>query len=195
MIPEIWRRGHDHTCKISEHMALHQRGRSGRTWLLCLVTLFTGRIICMADAGIYITQTSILGFFSLQGRLDKCRIWRGRLLANFHLHWCRRGDMGPQNSKFHEILEYKRPIRVCPLSERFLQNFQSLWLIPCWFYVTSAKEDMFSSLFVCLSATLRKNFRTNLHEIFREDWQWASEQMVKFWWRLDYGSRYGSWHW
>jgi len=22
-----------------------------------------------------------------------------------------------------------------------------------------------------------------LHEIFREGWQWANEQMVKFWWR------------
>jgi len=35
-------------------------------------------------------------------------------------------------------------------------------------------------LFVCLLATLRKNFQTGLHEIFREGWQWASEQMVKF---------------
>jgi len=46
---------------------------------------------------------------------------------------------------------------------------------------------MFSSLFVCLSvfllATLRKDFRTDLHEIFREGWQWASEQTSKFWWR------------
>jgi len=39
---------------------------------------------------------------------------------------------------------------------------------------------MFSSLFVCLLATLRKNFRTDLHELFSEGWQWASEQMVKF---------------
>jgi len=22
-----------------------------------------------------------------------------------------------------------------------------------------------------------------LHEIFREGWQWANEQMIKFWWR------------
>jgi len=43
---------------------------------------------------------------------------------------------------------------------------------------------MQSSLFVCLSvcllATLLKNFRTDLHEIFREAWQWAIEQIVKF---------------
>ena len=31
---------------------------------------------------------------------------------------------------------------------------------------TFAKEIMFSSLFVCLSVS-------NLHEIFREGWQWA----------------------
>jgi len=36
-------------------------------------------------------------------------------------------------------------------------------------------------LSVCLLATSRKNFRTDLHEIFREGWQWASEQMAKFW--------------
>ena len=37
-------------------------------------------------------------------------------------------------------------------------------------------------LFVCLLATLRKNVRMDLHEILREGWQWASEQMIKFWW-------------
>ena len=36
-------------------------------------------------------------------------------------------------------------------------------------------------LSVCLLPTLRKNFPTDLHEIFREGWQWANEQMVKFW--------------
>jgi len=40
-------------------------------------------------------------------------------------------------------------------------------------------------LFVCLSVS---NFaQTDLHEIFREGWQWAIEQMIKFWWRS------GSW--
>jgi len=37
----------------------------------------------------------------------------------------------------------------------------------------------------CLLATLRKNFWTDLHEIFREGWQWVSEQMIKFWWRSE----------
>jgi len=27
---------------------------------------------------------------------------------------------------------------------------------------------------------LRKNFRTDLHEIFRDGWQWENEQMNKF---------------
>jgi len=58
-------------------------------------------------------------------------------------------------------------------------------------FVTSAKKDMLSCrcLPVCLLATLRKNFRTNLHEIFREGWQWDNEQMVKFWWRSGSPSR------
>jgi len=30
---------------------------------------------------------------------------------------------------------------------------------------------------------MRQNVRTDLHEIFREGWQWAVEQMIKFWWR------------
>ena len=51
--------------------------------------------------------------------------------------------------------------------------------------VPSAKKDMFSSLFVrlfdCLLATFRKTFLTDLHEIFREGWQWANEQMIEFW--------------
>jgi len=38
-------------------------------------------------------------------------------------------------------------------------------------------------LSVYLLATLRKNFQTDLHEIFREGWQWANERMIKFQWR------------
>ena len=56
--------------------------------------------------------------------------------------------------------------------------------------ITSSKEDMFSSSF-CLLATLRKNFQTDLHEIFREGWQWANEQMIKFWWLSGSPSGYG----
>jgi len=55
---------------------------------------------------------------------------------------------------------------------------------------SSAKEVMFSLLFVCLLATLRKNFRTDSHEIFRKGWQWANEQKIKFWWRSGSPSGY-----
>jgi len=42
--------------------------------------------------------------------------------------------------------------------------------------------------FICLLATLHKNFQTDLYEIFREDWQWANEQITKFWWQSGYGT-------
>ena len=42
-------------------------------------------------------------------------------------------------------------------------------------------------LSVCLLATSRKNFWTDLHAIFSEGWRWASEQMIEFWSRS--GSR------
>jgi len=59
--------------------------------------------------------------------------------------------------------------------------------VRCISIFTSAKEVMISSLFVCLFvclfiASLRQNFRTDLHGIFREGWQWANEQKIKFWW-------------
>ena len=36
------------------------------------------------------------------------------------------------------------------------------------------------SLFVCFLATLRRNSQTDLHEIFREGWQWITEQRLNF---------------
>ena len=38
-------------------------------------------------------------------------------------------------------------------------------------------------ILVCLLATLQKNFWTDLHEIFREGWQSANEQMITFQWQ------------
>ena len=49
---------------------------------------------------------------------------------------------------------------------------------------------VFVCLSVCLLAILRKNFRTDLHEVFRESWQWADKQTIGFWWRS--GSPYGN---
>jgi len=55
-----------------------------------------------------------------------------------------------------------------------------VYVKPGYFY-PSAKEVVF--VVVCLLAALRKNCRTDLHEIFRKGWQWANEQMIKFWCR------------
>jgi len=51
-----------------------------------------------------------------------------------------------------------------------------------------AKEDVF--VIVCLLVTLRKNFGTDLHEIFRKGWQWANEQIIKFRWQIGSPSGY-----
>ena len=37
---------------------------------------------------------------------------------------------------------------------------------------------------------MHKNFQSDLHEVFREGWQWASKQMIEFWWRSASPSRY-----
>jgi len=63
---------------------------------------------------------------------------------------------------------------------------------------TSAKEDIVVCLYVCLSpgvcllATLRRKFRTDLHEIFREGWQWINRQTITFWWRSGSPSRHSN---
>jgi len=33
----------------------------------------------------------------------------------------------------------------------------------------------------------------HLHEIFREGWEWTSEQIIKFWWRSGSGSVWRHW--
>jgi len=45
-------------------------------------------------------------------------------------------------------------------------------------------------MFVYLSVSIiSQNLRTDLHEIFREGWQWVSEQTIKLWWRSGSGIR------
>jgi len=53
----------------------------------------------------------------------------------------------------------------------------------CFYFHKGGYVFVVVCLSVCLFATLRKNFLTDLHEIFREGWQWASERTFKFWWR------------
>jgi len=69
-----------------------------------------------------------------------------------------------------------------------------------WEYVIVV-ACLYVCLFVGLLTTLRKNFVTDLHEIFAEAWQLDNEQDTKFWWRSasqihgswsGYGSVFGS---
>ena len=68
-----------------------------------------------------------------------------------------------------------------PTQQYTMQSINKLMLQTEDVVITYDKKVMFSLLFVCFSvcllATLRKNFRTDLHEIFREGWQWANEQI------------------
>ena len=49
--------------------------------------------------------------------------------------------------------------------------------------------SFFLSLFVSLSATLRENGWTDLHEIFSEGVEWPSDDLIKFW--VNSGKRVG----
>ena len=40
-----------------------------------------------------------------------------------------------------------------------------------------------SHVFIVVCLSVRQNIQTNLHEIFREGWQWANKQLIKFWWQ------------
>jgi len=62
-------------------------------------------------------------------------------------------------------------------------------LINYYYYNHCQGGYVFVAVCSCLLATMRKNFWTDLYEIFREGWQWVSEQMIKFRWR--FGSPYG----
>jgi len=50
-------------------------------------------------------------------------------------------------------------------------------------------------LSVCLLATLRKNVRSDLHEILVEGWQWVVNRWLNFCGDHNHGSGYGWRHW
>jgi len=50
------------------------------------------------------------------------------------------------------------------------------------FLIYYLRQGGYVFVILCLLATLRTNFQTDLDEIFREGWQWASEQIITFWW-------------
>jgi len=47
--------------------------------------------------------------------------------------------------------------------------------------IRGAAPDFFLPFFVSLSATLRENGWTDLHEIFREGVEWPWDNLIKFW--------------
>ena len=75
---------------------------------------------------------------------------------------------------------------ICDIMSKPGSNAESLFFAVSFFLSTTLinyrrQGDCFRRcLSVCLLAT---NFQTDLHEIFREGWQWAKEQMIKFWWQ------------
>jgi len=76
-------------------------------------------------------------------------------------------------------------------SERKMLASTCLYPLYAWLLLPSPRRLCFRCcLFVCLLATLRKNFRTDLHDMFCEGWQWISEQLFKFWWRSGSPSGY-----
>jgi len=79
-------------------------------------------------------------------------------------------------------LQYSSVISIFSVSLKGYTGFvASAFLPPPW--RICFRRCLSVCLPVCLLlATLRKNFVTDLHEIFREGWQWANEQLIKFWW-------------
>jgi len=66
------------------------------------------------------------------------------------------------------------------------------WLIippPVYWDGVLFSSDFFVCLFVSLSATLRENGWTDLHEIFRKGVEWPWDDLIKFW--VNSGKRVG----
>ena len=73
---------------------------------------------------------------------------------------------------------------ACSINENIL-----LWL-QCW-TISYLLQGGYIFVVVGLSVSnFAKNFRTNLHKTFREGWQWANEQITKFWQRFGSPSGY-----
>jgi len=104
--------------------------------------------------------------------------------------WLARAVIGRRRGAFSTLL--RRPgLRVssdggmATKSERKMLASTCLYSLYAWLPLLSPPRRLRfrRCLSVCLFATVRKNLQTDLHEIFRKGWQWASEQIVKFCWR------------
>jgi len=60
-----------------------------------------------------------------------------------------------------------------------------IWCLP--YYIQKFLHKLANKQSLCLLASLCKNFWMDLRKIIREGWQWASEQVIKFWWRSGSG--------
>ena len=106
--------------------------------------------------------------------------------------WWRHGAWCTKNPKHHfpcwapiikhfMQIEESRPIVACHQTfwEPHLPPLQQNCLITVYYLCQCFR----CCLSVWLSATLHKNFQTDLHESFSKGWQWANEQVFKFWWQ------------
>ena len=148
---------------------------------------------------------NVKGFLSLQPYINKGEIWIWHGIAElwsavhiwFHFDRHKAWSLKIQDwtVKDRTLTDRKKTLRICSNQEQwprqnvFAHEYRSVsrW----WLHLLPPPRRICNRR--CLSVCLRKNFRTDLHEIFREGWQQADEQMIKFWWRLGSGSV--SWHW
>jgi len=116
-------------------------------------------------------------------------IWQSQSIEQNSEHWPQFGKIthGPYLFVVHSriplgrgVAPFVHAVWCCNLFEyrgRPLVTWRRLFLTP------PRRICFCRCLFICLLATLRKYFQMDLHEIFREGWLWASEQMIKFLWQ------------
>jgi len=94
------------------------------------------------------------------------------------------------------LIDKQLAIYSCWMDEQFTLNVPHTLIATV--YLTShcwlRRQGGYVIVVVCLLATCCKNFRTDLHEIFMESWQWANEQIkrLNFSGDPDHGSGSGS---
>ena len=91
-----------------------------------------------------------------------------------------------------ELIELKRQVLCCSillcLLVACLTNHHGSSVSNIYFL-----QGGYVFIIVCLPVRLLATSKMDLHKIFREGWQSASEEMIKFWWLSRY--TYGSHHW
>jgi len=88
------------------------------------------------------------------------------------------------------------PVIMLPSWSVVWQDFIHFWLTLGLSVITAATEDMFSSLFVCLTVGkfAPKTSERICMKFFREGWQWAKEQLIKVSWKCRTDSLDGGAH-